>query len=170
MALNAAIEAARAGEAGKGFAVVADEINSLSAESSDATGKIDVILKDIIEKVDDTHKVIDRNSVVVTESNEKLEDTVKIFRTILTSSEEVMGVIDLLKKELEDIVEIKEQLLRAMDQVHDISRKSVNASNEISYAIEGQAAEVQNILTNMEMVKNGMDCLADVLNGNSETE
>ena len=170
LALNAAIEAARAGEAGKGFAVVADEINSLSAESSDATGKIDVILKDIIEKVDDTHKVIVRNSEVVTESNEKLEDTVKIFQTILTSSEEVMEVTDLLKKELEDIVDIKEQLLRAMEQVHDISRKSGNASNEISSAIEGQAAEVQNILTNMEMVKNGMECLADVLNGNSETK
>ena len=45
LALNAAIEAARAGEAGKGFTVVADEINSLSAESSEATGKIDDILQ-----------------------------------------------------------------------------------------------------------------------------
>lgn len=45
LALNAAIEVARAGEAGKGFAVVADEINSLSEESSEATGKIDDILQ-----------------------------------------------------------------------------------------------------------------------------
>ena len=90
LALNAAIEAARAGDAGKGFAVVADEINSLSAESSDATGKIDDILQDIIEKVNDTDKVIGRNSKVVAESNEKLEDTVKIFKTILTSSDEVI--------------------------------------------------------------------------------
>lgn len=170
LALNAAIEAARAGEAGKGFAVVADEINSLSAESSDATGKIDTILKDIIDTVDDTQKVIDRNSKVVIESNEKLEDTVKIFKTILESSEEVIRVTDLLKGELGDIVAIKEQLLRAMERVEDISQKSANASNEISLAIEGQAQEAGNILTNMEMVKSGMDCLAEVLNGNSETE
>ena len=170
LALNAAIEAARAGEAGKGFAVVADEINSLSAESSDATGKIDVILKDIIEKVDDTNKVIERNSKVVSESNEKLEDTVKIFQTILTSSEEVIEVTDLLKKELEDIVEIKEQLLRAMQEVEDISRKSADASSEISLAIEGQATEVENILSNMEVVRNGMNVLADVLSGNDKTE
>lgn len=58
LALNAAIEAARAGEAGKGFAVVADEINSLSAESSDATAKIDAILKDIIQTVEETHRII----------------------------------------------------------------------------------------------------------------
>ena len=170
LALNAAIEAARAGDAGKGFAVVADEINSLSAESSDATGKIDDILQDIIEKVNDTDKVIGRNSKVVAESNEKLEDTVKIFETILTSSDEVMEVTDLLKKELEDIVEIKEQLLRAMEQVNNMSRKSANDSGEISAAIEEQAAEVENILNNMEIVRNGMNCLADVLNRGEKTK
>ena len=170
LALNAAIEAARAGDAGKGFAVVADEINSLSAESSDATGKIDDILQDIIEKVNDTDKVIGRNSKVVAESNEKLEDTVKIFKTILTSSDEVIEVTDLLKKELEDIVEIKEQLLRAMEQVNNMSRKSANDSGEISAAIEEQAAEVENILNNMEIVRNGMNCLADVLNRGEKTK
>jgi len=65
LALNASIEAARAGEAGKGFAVVAGEINSLSSESSDATGKIDTILKDIIETVETTHKVMEHNNEVV---------------------------------------------------------------------------------------------------------
>jgi len=148
---------------------VADEINSLSTESSDATGKIDVILQDIIEKVNDTDKIIGHNSKVVTESNEKLEDTVKVFRTILTSSDEVIEVTDLLRKELKDIVEIKEQLLHAMEQVNTMSKKSASDSNEISMAIEGQAAEVQNILTNMGIVKNGMDCLEDVLHGTNES-
>ena len=165
LALNAAIEAARAGDAGKGFAVVADEINSLSAESSAATGKIDDILQDIIEMVNDTDKIIGRNSKVVTESNEKLEDTVKIFQTILTSSDEVIAVTDLLRKELEEIVAIKEKLLHAMEQVSNMSGKSARDSNEISMAIEEQAEEVENILSNMEKVKNGMNCLADVLNG-----
>lgn len=168
LALNAAIEAARAGDAGRGFAVVADEINSLSAESSEATGKIDDILQDIIEKVNDTDKIIGHNSKVVTESNEKLEDTVKVFQTILTSSDEVIKVTDLLRKELEDIVDIKEKLLHAMEQVNDMSKKSANDSNEITIAIEGQATEVENILANMEIVKKGMNCLADVLNGNKE--
>lgn len=166
LALNAAIEAARAGEAGKGFAVVADEINALSAESTSATGKIDEILKDIIAKVDDTNKIFGRNSKVVAESNEKLSDTVEIFQTMLNSSDSVIEVTDLLKKELEEIVEIKEQLFRAMEQVNVLSRKAANDSGEISMAIEGQAVEVESILNNMENVKNGMACLADVLNEN----
>lgn len=166
LALNAAIEAARAGEAGKGFAVVADEINALSAESTSATGKIDEILKDIIGKVDDTNKIFGRNSKVVTESNEKLSDTVKIFQTMLTSSDSVIEVTDLLKKELGEIVEIKEQLFHAMEQVNVLSQKAANDSGEISMAIEGQAVEMENILNHMEKVKNGMACLADVLNEN----
>ena len=169
LALNAAIEAARAGDAGKGFAVVADEINALSAESSDATGKIDDILQDIIERVNDTDKIIGRNSKAVIESNEKLEDTVKIFQTILTSSDKVIEVTDLLRTELEDIIEIKEHLLHAMEQVKDMSEKSASDSNEISIAIEGQATEVENILANMDVVRNGMNCLEHVLHGNSES-
>ena len=100
---------------------------------------------------------------------EKLEDTVKIFQTILTSSDKVIEVTDLLRTELEDIIEIKEHLLHAMEQVKDMSEKSASDSNEISIAIEGQATEVENILANMDVVRNGMNCLEHVLHGNSES-
>ena len=69
--------------------------------------------------------------------------------------------------DLDDIVEIKEHLLHAMEQVNDMSKKSAKDSNEISMAIEGQATEVQNILNNMEIVRNGMNCLEAVLHGSS---
>lgn len=168
LALNAAIEAARAGEAGRGFAVVADEINSLSSESAEATGKIDDILCDIIERVNDTNKIIGQNSRIVEESNEKLSDAEKVFQTILNSSDDAIEVTDMLRKELDEIVEIKEQLLKAMEQVNEMSQKSANDSSEISMAIEGQAGEVGKILKNMDMVKAGMDCLADILNGKTD--
>lgn len=168
LALNAAIEAARAGEAGKGFAVVAEEINMLSGESSTATQKIDSILKDVISTVDDVNRVIDTNNIIVKESNEKLNDTVKIFESMLHSSEEVISVTELLQKELVNIIDIKERLSEAMDQVEQISQNSVQTTGEISASTEEQASGVENIMKSMENVQNGMEQLSSVLNSNTE--
>lgn len=164
LALNAAIEAARAGEAGKGFAVVADEINELSSESATATQKIDAILKDIIATIGDTNKVIDRNTVIVRESNEKLDDTVKIFDTMLKSSEQVIQETDRLKDALGGIMEIKERLQEAMQQVERISQVSVQGTTEISSSTEEQVTGVETILSSMAKVQSGIDHLAEILN------
>ncbi len=170
LALNAAIEAARAGEAGKGFAVVADEINSLSQESSNATAKIDSILQDIIETVEDTHKVINQNSEIVNSSNEQLEDTVKIFKVMLESSENVIAITETLQDELEGIVNIKEQLLDAMKRVEDSSRSSVETTGEISAATEEQVAGLDGIVKSMQNMKAGMEKLSQVLHSTQEEE
>lgn len=167
LALNAAIEAARAGEAGKGFAVVADEINSLSAECASATQKIDTILKDVIASVSEINKVIDNNNVIAQESNEKLDDTVKIFENMLNSSEEVIRVTSLLKEELGNIIAIKERLLQAMQSVEDISQDAVQSTTEISASTEEQSAGIENILSFMEDVQNGIDQLSGILNANT---
>ena len=156
LALNAAIEAARAGEAGKGFAVVADEINALSTESSNATGKIDFILKDIIETVENTHKVMDHNNEVVNDSSGKLDDTVKIFKVMMKSSEDVINITEMLKTELEDIIAIKERLLGVMKRVEESSQNSVATTEE-------QVAGLDTIVQSMKNMQEGMEKLSDIL-------
>lgn len=168
LALNASIEAARAGEAGKGFAVVADEINSLSNESSNATGKIDAILKDIIETVESTHKVMNHNNDVVNDSSGRLDDTVKIFKVMLESSEEVIDITQLLKSELEDIVAIKEQLLGVMKRVEDGSKNFVLTTEGISASTEEQVAGLDNIVKSMKNMQAGMERLSSVLHSEKE--
>ncbi len=163
LALNAAIEAARAGEAGKGFAVVASEINSLSMESSQATKEIDNILKDIVETVEETNKIMDMNGMAVKESYEQLNDTVKIFETMIHSSEEVLSVIEVLKQELSNIVDIKESLLESMNRLEAISEKSAETTTEISMSTEEQVSGVEDILKSLEKVQDGIERLSGVL-------
>jgi len=170
LALNAAIEAARAGEAGKGFAVVADEINSLSAESSNATSKIDAILKDIIETVESIHKVMEQNNEVVNISSGRLEDTVKIFKSMLKSSEEVINITKVLKTELEDIVVIKEQLLGVMKCVDDSSKNFMDSTEGISASTEEQVAGLANIVKTMKDMQSGIEKLDGVLHNIKENK
>lgn len=123
--------------------MVADEINSLSAESASATQKIDTILKDVITSVADINKVIDNNTAIAMKSSEQLADTVKIFETMLNSSEEVISVTNLLKDDLDNIVSIKDRLLEAMQSVADISQQSVQNTTDISASTEEQAAGIE---------------------------
>ena len=164
LALNAAIEAARAGEAGRGFAVVADEINMLSTGSSEATHKIDVILKDIIGAVGETTKIMEHNNIIVEEAQDKLNNTIDIFKMILNSSEEVMRVTDVLKRELGNIVAIKENLLESMQKLDDVSKESVKTTADINSSTEEQVAGVEKILDAMGRVQSGMEQLSSVLN------
>lgn len=165
LALNAAIEAARAGEAGKGFAVVADEINSLSAESSEATKEIDAILKDIINTVEVANKIMDKNGMAIKETYEQLNDTVKIFETMTTSSDETLSVIELLKQELSSIIGIKESLIASMGNLESVSERTVETTTEISMSTEEQVSGVDNILKSLEKVQAGLERLGQTLEG-----
>lgn len=154
LALNAAIEAARAGEAGKGFAVVAEEINELSKESADATKRIDDILKDIIETVDATSKIMDNNGNIVEEANDKLQNTIEVFKSMIDSSDEIIKTTHVLQDELAGVGKIKEELLGAMKNVESMSTDSVETATVISSSTEEQVAEIEEVVVNMnEMMK-----------------
>ncbi len=107
---------------------------------------LDAILQDVISSVEEIKKVMDNNNVIAKESNEKLDDTVEIFKTMLASSQKVINVTNLLKEELVHIVMIKDRLLQAMESVEDISEKAVQNTTEISASTEEQAAGIEDIL------------------------
>ena len=163
LALNAAIEAARAGEAGKGFAVVADEINALSLESSQATKKIDEILKDIIVTIDETSRIMNVNNAIVEEANGKLDATVDVFKTMLVSSENIIKITELLQEELSGVASLKDKLLNAMKEVEQASQSSVDTTTEISVSTEEQVAGIEEIVSTMDKVKTAVDELNSLL-------
>lgn len=59
LALNAAVEAAHAGEQGRGFAVVATEVRDLAQRSSEAAKRINVLIKDTANKIEEGSQLVD---------------------------------------------------------------------------------------------------------------
>lgn len=164
LALNASIEAARAGEAGRGFAVVADEIEALSVQSSDATKKIDTILKDIIQTVEHLNDTIMQSNESINTSNLKLSGTVEIFDAMMSSSKNVIDVTEMLKQDLASIISVKEQLFKSMEELEQISQHSVQTTTEISTSTEEQVAGIESVLAAMEKVQGGIQKLSAILN------
>ena len=163
LALNASIEAARAGEAGKGFAVVASEINQLSQESADATKGINDVLKDIGNTIEDNNKAMDFNNQIMSESGEKLDAAVDVFRSMLHSSEEIQDTVRILENELKGLDGLKDNLQTAMEQVEESASDSTELVSLITGATEEQAATVDEIVRAMDEMKNSVDELVGLL-------
>ena len=82
LALNAAIEAARAGEQGRGFAVVADEVRKLSEQASQATTRIDAVLKRVGIDVASTVSFSQENANAVRDGLQASRASSQIFEQI----------------------------------------------------------------------------------------
>ncbi len=79
LALNAAIEAARAGEHGRGFAVVADEVRKLSEQASQATTRINIVLKRVGVDVASTVRISQENANAVRDGLQAAKASSEIF-------------------------------------------------------------------------------------------
>jgi len=80
LALNASIQASMAGESGRGFAVVAEEVEGLAERATDATKRIETLIKAIqqdmneaVGAMEDTTQEVVGGSHLANEAGQKLE-------------------------------------------------------------------------------------------------
>ncbi|MFL0268718.1 methyl-accepting chemotaxis protein [Candidatus Clostridium radicumherbarum] len=150
LALNAAIEAARAGEQGKGFAVVADEVRKLAEQSSEYVGKIQNVVSNVQEAVDnlsvnakdvldyidsrvrkdydlliDTGNNYEKDAVYV---NELSQNIASMTEELNASTEEISSVVQTIAGNMQNNTESSEAILASMNETNKAIEQVANTA------------------------------------------
>lgn len=132
LALNAAIEAARAGDAGKGFAVVAEEIRKLAEQTKDSSGKINDVIKNVL---DGTNQMVDKASVMqngMAKQNEVINNSIKAFKEINENIDNIVPKVESTVNNFGNLDAKKDNIMERIENISSISEEISATSEEIA--------------------------------------
>jgi len=123
LALNASIQASMAGESGRGFAVVAEEVEGLAERATDATKRIETLIKAIqqdmneaVGAMEDTTQEVVGGSHLANEAGQKLEQIesvsqqlAELIQSISAASEVQAGGSKTVAGTMSDIASVTQQ-------------------------------------------------------------
>jgi methyl-accepting chemotaxis protein len=157
LALNAAIEAARAGEQGRGFAVVADEVRKLAEQSSGYVSKIQNIVsnvqeavnnlsengRDILDYIDNrvrkdydllinTGDAYEKDAVFVSELSQNIAS---MTQQLNASTEEISSVVQTISNNMESTTHNSEEILSSIEETAKaVEQVAMTAQNQAEIA------------------------------------
>jgi methyl-accepting chemotaxis protein len=159
LALNATIEAARAGEAGRGFAVVADEVRKLATEAANSGEKIASIIKEVqaetgrvANSMDAATREITSGREVLTNTNEALEEIVRVVVGEVTKVQEISALT-------ERHTQGTQELVKTIDDIAKVAEDNAASTEEAAAATTQQTASMEQ----MAQAAQKMSGLADKL-------
>ena len=154
LALNASIEAAGAGEAGGRFSIVADEVRKLADVSSQATGRIAGLIKnvqaeiqDVIASVEDGTREVEQGYRVAGSAGERL-------REIGTLTQQTAQYAEGIAASTQNQVQGIEQVDSAVQQIASIaqeSRQSVEQGREAAERLEKLSEQLNTSLARFRL-------------------
>lgn len=133
LALNATIEASRAGEAGRGFAVVAEEVKELAKQTGEATGEIDITLKDLTTKINRLIQSGDQS----TQSAQTVQNGTEQILVILEAINSAMSNVDQHTNHIADSVgAIDQSITHATKGVNNVAEEFSRSTENLNVATD----------------------------------
>lgn len=141
LALNAAIQSASAGGAGRGFAVVADEVQRLAERATNATRRIEMLVKNI--QADTSEAVVSMESTTseVVSGAEKAEDAGEALKRIESVSNDLSGLIEEISQEAQSQSAVATRIAEQMISIRDVSIRTSEGSNQTAQSM-GRLADL----------------------------
>ncbi|MCP5159070.1 MAG: type IV pili methyl-accepting chemotaxis transducer N-terminal domain-containing protein [Gammaproteobacteria bacterium] len=135
LALNAAIQASAAGEAGRGFAVVADEVQRLAERSSNATKRIETLVKTIQADTNEAVISMEKSTSEVVGGAGLAEKAGEALEEIEKVSAKLAELIDEISKSAGQVSEMASRVSSAMISINDITGQTAESSVATASAI-----------------------------------
>jgi methyl-accepting chemotaxis protein len=136
LALNAAVEAARAGEQGRGFAVVAGEVRNLAQRAGSAAKEIGGLIKDSIEKVENSTKLANKSGAALKDVIESINKVGKLISEIAAASEEHKQGIDQINSSVVELDTLTQQNSALVEETASSSEEMANQAQELVHMLE----------------------------------
>jgi len=145
LALNAAIQSASAGGAGRGFAVVADEVQRLAERATNATRRIELLVKNI--QADTSEAVISMESTTseVVAGAEKAEDAGEALKRIESVSMDLSKLIEEISQEAQEQSGTATRVAEHMQSIRDVSIRTSEGSKQTAQSMGRLADLVQKL-------------------------
>jgi len=143
LALNATIEAARAGEYGRGFSVVAEEVRKLAESTAESAGEITKLVETIR---DESQKV----QLSMRESVQKMHTGHEALDTTGGAFDEITEHALNTRSKAQTIAELSDQqssgareIEAAMDEIAQVTDDNAAATEQVSAATQEQSASME---------------------------
>lgn len=136
LALNAAIQASSAGEAGRGFAVVADEIQRLAERSTNATKRIENLVKTIQVDTNEAMSSMENSTSEVVSGANIAEEAGQALVRIETVSDNMASLIEKVSEATQKVSSMAEGILRDMSVINEMTVTNAGNVVKTTHAID----------------------------------
>jgi twitching motility protein PilJ len=129
-----------AGEAGRGFAVVAEEVERLAVRSTDATKKIDNLVKTIQSETNEAVAAMEKNINEVVEGSKLANQAGQALEEIESVSNRLAELIQSISQASKQQARGSEALAMSMNEISQITQQTSQGNRQAAQAVSNLAS------------------------------